>query len=191
MRHPPVIPPQCLTVGALHIPRSVTDITFVRHNTLRWPKTVEKAVPKDSDVIVLTSRVGSFNPDQVTFQNREPNLIPQRRLSLIFKRCKCIPFPSAAFLGDAEVCAINAHEAVIPAATILSAFKINLIIVCKTIGETLCERELKGYYSITLTTSENKSAIARTNSQTHFRSVLGSMAPLDPPNTEHVTLSLA
>ena len=141
MRHSPVIPPQCLAVGALHKPGSFTDVAFVCHNTLRWPKTVEEAVPKDGDVIVLTRRIGAFNPDQIALQNRYTYLIPQSRLSLIFEGCKCVPFPSGAFLVDAEVCAVNAHETVIPAATILPAFKINLVIVCKTLWVRLCVKD--------------------------------------------------
>ncbi len=88
---------------------------------------MHEAVSKDGDIGLLTGWVGALNPYQVALQNVEADLISQRRLPFELEGCKCVAFRSSSFLEDAEVSAVDPHQAVIPAAAIFPAFKINLI----------------------------------------------------------------
>jgi hypothetical protein len=87
---------------------------------------MDKCLPKNDDVRKLTRWIGSLDPHQIPLNNVNPKLISKSAFPLELVQGKWVALYSRALLRDAAVGAVDAHQAIVHAATLFSVLENNL-----------------------------------------------------------------
>jgi hypothetical protein len=91
----------------------VPDISVIRLHALARLKVVASNTVEYFDVVVLTCRVRSLDPDQIPLKNVNTKFVSQHQFSCILVGCKGVPPLCSSLLRDLNVSPINCHGAVI------------------------------------------------------------------------------
>ncbi len=91
----------------------VSNVPLVGRDLLPPVQKLMQNFVKYFDINVLTHRVGTLDPHQVSPQDTHAQVVAEGGFPRIFVGLECIPFYRRPLLGDMEVSPINCHETVL------------------------------------------------------------------------------
>jgi hypothetical protein len=123
--HLEVLRQVAVIVGALDLV-GVPHVAVIGFDMLAWLKTVDWNAVKNNNVGIPTCGVGTLDPNLNPRENVDSKLVLVRRFARILVQGKVVALLCRTLLLDAEVGAINSHEAIIAYVVDETALKDNL-----------------------------------------------------------------